>query len=75
MDVPVLASGSAMEINYDFNPILLCPSDSFGQVVALALEERLTWADIVCPVADWDANVIQSINRHELALESGVRTP
>ena len=63
-----------MEIYDDFDAILLCPTDSLGQVVALALQVRLTWANIVRPITDWDANVIQSINRYELALKSGTRT-
>ena len=60
--VPVLASGGPVEINDDFEAILLCPTDSLGQVATLALQVRLTWTDIVRPIADGDAYVIQSIN-------------
>ena len=64
MSIPILASGSAVKIYDDLDAILLCPTDSLGQVVALALQVRLTWANVVRPITDWDTNVIQSINRH-----------
>jgi hypothetical protein len=66
VNIPILASGGPVEINDDFEAILLCPIDSIGQVGTLALQVRLTWTNIVGPIADGDANMIQSINRHEL---------
>ncbi len=74
MSIPILASGGPVEINDDFEAILLRPTDSLRQVGTLALQVRLTWSNIVRPIPDWDANVIQSNNRHELAPRSGTQT-
>ena len=69
VNIPILASGDPVEINDDFEAILLCPTDSLGQVATLALQVRLTWTHIVGPIADRDPNVVQSINRYELTPE------
>ena len=67
MSIPILASGGPMEINDDFEAIMLCPTDSLGQVRTLALQVRLTRTYIVGPITDGDTNVVQSINRIKLA--------
>ncbi len=69
VSVPILASGGPVEIDDDFKAIILRPTDSLGQVGTLALDVRLTWTDIIRPIADRDTNVIQPINGHQLAPE------
>lgn len=49
-----------MEINDDLEIVFRGPSDSFLKVGKLTLNERFTAADIVRPVTDRDANMVEA---------------
>ncbi len=49
-----------MEINYDHQTVLPCPTDSLKEIFVLTLNIRLAGCDFVGPITYWDAHVIES---------------
>jgi hypothetical protein len=58
--IPVLTSRDAVEINYNLQAVLPCPTDSLEEVFVLPLNIRLARCDFVGPITYWDAHVIKS---------------
>jgi hypothetical protein len=57
--VPVLATGSAMQVNHDHNAVVPRPADGVVEVLGLTLVVRLPGRDVVRPVTDRDTDVVQ----------------
>jgi hypothetical protein len=58
--IPVLTSRDAVEINYNLQTVLPCPTDSLEKIFALTLNIRLARCDFVGPITYRDAHVIES---------------
>jgi hypothetical protein len=52
-----------MKIDNNLEIVCLCPSYSLEKVVVLPRDERFARTDIVGPIPDWDAHVIESKNK------------
>ena len=53
-----------MKIDNNLEIVRLCPSDSPEKVVVLPREERFARTDVVGPIPDRDAHVIESKNKY-----------
>lgn len=49
-----------MEIDYNLQTIIPRPTDSLNEIVVLPLDIRLAGPDLIGPIPDWDAHVIES---------------
>ena len=57
---PILAAGSAMQVNDDLKPVIASPCDGFLEIWQLTLDVWLTGPNCKSPIADGEADVIQT---------------
>ena len=53
-----------MKVNDDFEAVVTRPTDSLLEVGKLALDVGLPRANLECPVANWNADVVESEAMH-----------
>jgi hypothetical protein len=58
--IPILTARRAMQIHHDFDIVRSRPLDDLVQVVCLPVDPWLAVGNVVRPVADGDADVIEA---------------